>query len=271
MTKLTTITPYWGRPDALERWVHAVDGATTPEVAHILFFVGESVSPNLPSSINGRFSDHVPGEESIGYYHDMGATLCESEWIMKLDIDTPPHQEFFSRLLKVLESAPKKSWFNVGMIYVNNLTSRRLLSSDKLPLKPGEYLDIVNNRKLISSFRGYTDPQATNWVARTQEYLELGGSDPRFKGYGWEDYQQIYMLEKNRIGKDPLPGPVNLTNVTQRCRDEIARPRALQLFKHDPLLSLAHHWHPGSMGKAYKSHIEDNRKVLLDWITSKRV
>lgn len=271
--KLTTITPFWNRPDMLERWLTAIAGASHPEVQHLLFVVGEPIPQSFYNvdglSMVARLVKGPPGYYSIGHYHNMGAELANSEWIMKLDVDTFPHVNFFQQLLDVLDHAGPREWFNVGMVYVHQRYCNKL-SKDKLPLTTPAYAELVQSRRAISANSSYPDPQATNWVVRRQEYLDFGGCDPRFRGYGWEDYQQIYMMEHIFRGTDPLPGSLSITNVTKRCRDEIARPRAKLLFERNFQLALIHHWHQNSAGTPYKSHVEANRKVLFDCICKVR-
>lgn len=256
----------------LEKWLVAIGGADHTEVAHILYVVGdEPPIKDIPSSVEIERCQGLGGVQSIGHYHNFGAEQANSEWIMKLDIDTFPHVNFFPPLLEILEHARPKEWFNVGMIYVNRAFSLGNLSVDRLPLTTAHHMDLVNKRRMISEKKDYPDPQATNWVIRKSDYQAFGGCDPRFRGYGWEDYQQIYAMERQWRGQDPLPGHLDLGNVTRRCRDEIARPKALQLFERNFQLCLLHHWHSDRVSAPpYKAHVSDNKKVLLDCIQKLR-
>ncbi len=257
---LTTITSVWQRPEMLRLWLQHLKGAAHPEVCHLVYFVGED-PPAWWEEESGNcikvVDDIAPGK-SIGYYHNMGAIHTDTEWIMKLDVDTFPNVHYFNELVPVLLSAGSKEWFNGGMFYLGKVHSRFL---HNLPLGDGCYRQIMDNRRTYSA-NSYILPAATNFICRRREYLLLGGCDSRFKGYGWEDYQQIYMLEKYQRGEDPLPGPVTLDNVTQRCRDEISRPKAKQLWERNPWLCLLHHWHPANKGTS----MNDNRQALYDYV-----
>ena len=242
---------------------------------HIIFVIGEPI-PQIPHPRSVRFvgcqspPDH---RLSIGYYHNLGAQLAESEWIMKLDVDAFPNRAYFSELLGILDKAGPKEWFNGGMFYVNQASSARFLSS------PGpELLSVANYLRITRSIDihcslTYKAPAATNFICRRENYLKLGGCDQRFLGYGWEDYQQIYMLERYQRGQDPLPGTIDMANVSERCRDEISRPKARELIRRNEMLGLLHHWHPGSKDPTYKSPkiLQHNRQVLLDYVLRARL
>jgi predicted glycosyltransferase involved in capsule biosynthesis len=202
----------------------------------------------------------VTGKElGIGHWHNIGARMASSEWIMKLDVDTLPNPRYFKELLPLLAFAKPREWFNGGMIYLNPKASSLLATKD---LTERSYMEITENPGFYSS-ASYLRPAGTNFICRRQEYLDLGGCDERFRGYGWEDYQQIYMLERHQRGANPLPGRVDLKNVTWRCRDEISRAKAWELFQKNRWLCLLHRWHPRG---PYRSAMADNRTVLLDHI-----
>jgi hypothetical protein len=267
---LTTITPYWGRPDALRVWIKAIQKAKQPGVEHIVFFCGDK-SHGFDHQNVRVINAEMPASgvrPSIGYFHNQGAELANSEWIMKLDVDALPNEHFFARILQKIEQAQPKEWFNVGMFYVNKATSESMLNFHQDVLTEEAYRFITKRIMVTTGTSGMRLPAATNFVCRRQEYIDLGGCDPRFRGWGWEDYQQIYMLEKHQQGADPLPGPVSQDNVTTRCRDEISRRKAKELYQNDPFLALLHRWHPNVLNQNYKNAIvaQQNQMVLLDHI-----
>jgi hypothetical protein len=273
---LTTITPVWKRPEMLRGWVRAIRGASIPEVKHFVYFVGENppewwTSEVQDAPIIAFRRDEPGGSNSIGFYHNIGAISASSEWIMKLDIDTIPNVKLFSGLMPVIKVAQPRQWFNCGMITIGKASSEVLLADDRLPLVPERYLHLLENRK-IHACGGYKDPSATNFICRRNDYLNLGGCNDRFKGWGWEDYQQIYFLERYARGNDPLPGFVDHSNVTQRCRDEIARPKAMELWRKNKFLCLLHRFHGPSSDPEYKNseNTEHNRSVLFEIIKAVR-
>ena len=273
---LTTITPYWNRPEMLKTWMAAVKGAGHPQVKHIICFVGERVPGWVkkeyeyePSFLFLEFPDDVPGELSIGHYHNRGARMACSEWMMKLDVDALPNVFYFKSLLEILQHADPNEWFNGGMIYVNEQASAELLNANRMPVSDVTYRTVMGN---LRRYCGSTclGPAATNFICRTQAYLEIGGCDDRFRGYGWEDYQQIFALERRWVGRNPLPGPITFENVTKRCCREISRRRARELWKRNPWLCLLHHFHQASPDRNYKSHeiMQRNKLVLLEYINT---
>lgn len=254
----------------LRVWLRAIWRASVPEVEHLIFFIGEPVPEHLSAPylrpIGAQTAKHGV-RPSIGYFHNMGAKLANTKWIMKLDVDAIPNEDFFKRLLPVLKTAKERQWFNAGMFYINQRSSAAFLSADKDPLGRSVYDELSQNIRLHSK-SAYAYPAATNFICRTEDYLKLGGCAQQFQGYGWEDYQQIYMLERYQQMCNPLPGPVTFENVTKRCREEISRPKARQLWEMDKALALLHCWHRPSRDTNYRARqISDkNRQVLLDYI-----
>lgn len=264
---LTTITPYWKRPQMLAIWLRCLRNAACPEVQHHIYFVGEPIPGWWAEETKGLniVAFHQPEEPglSIGHYHNLGARQATTEWIMKLDIDTLPHTVYFSHLLPILKDSGRREWFNGGMFYLNEHYSRFFFNGQGV-LSPETYQTIMSYPQSYSA-SSYFRPAASNFICRKQIYLSLGGCSNKFRGYGWEDYQQIYMLEKHQRQADPLPGYVDLKNVTQRCRDEISRRKAKELVESNHWLCLIHHWHP-RIDSPYFHSMAANRQVLLDYI-----
>ena len=268
---LTTITPCWGRKDILTRWLQCLEFARDPRVSHLVIFVGEPV----PDWVGDRyksdpcfrfvsFPQDVPGQLSIGHYHNWASKECDTEWIMKLDVDALPNEFYFTALVPLLVQAEVREWFNGGMLYLTpSLTSS--LFQTRSSVTPEFYGAVLEDLK--NSTETPHSPAASNFICRRQDYLNLGGCDPRFRGYGWEDYQQLYMLERHRLGKCPFERNIHLRNITQRCRDELSRRKAQQLWQHSKWLCLLHHWHPKLHSGNYRSsaNIENNRRVLFDY------
>ncbi len=268
MSVLTTITPVWRRQHVLRLWLQNLRGVTIPQVHHFVYFVGEQPPDwweiEAPPNVTAMVRTEEPGL-SIGFYHNLGASQATSEWIMKMDVDVFPNVQYFQELLYVLSTATPKEWFNGGMFYVNKTYSIELMST--FPLSEKVYSHVMDNRRIYTD-SSYLSPAATNFICRRQSYLDLGGCDDQFVGYGWEDYQQLYMLEKRQLGKDPLPGPLTLANVTNRCRDEISRPKAKDLWERNSWLCLLHHWHQRAERNA--DRVSRNRRILFDYIMTQR-
>lgn len=267
---LTTITPYWSRPEMLQLWLKAIATASHPDVEHLVLFCGDDIPSNL-SQYRVRFVRcEVPKRgprPSIGYFHNIGAALAHTPWIMKLDVDAFPNALFFHSLLPVLQHAQPRQWFNAGMFYINKPISESFLTKNQPILKVETYLSIIRRIRMTGA-SPYRAPAATNFICRREEYLELGGCDLRFKGWGWEDYQQIYMLERHFQGMEPLRGIINKETCLTMCRDQISRPKALQLFECNENLALLHRWHAPNTDPNYRADkiVDENHMVLLDYI-----
>jgi hypothetical protein len=252
---LTTVTPVWGRSEAFHYWMDSLDRAAAPGVQHLVYCVGES-SPKPRR--NFEFVRANSPELSIGHFHNLAAERIESPWMMKLDLDAIPNELFFENLLAVLHRADPLDWYNAGMVYLNEAMSSAYLSR---PLTLQGYTYLMNNRRRVS-LHAYAEPGGSNFICRREHYRTAGGADERFRGWGWEDYQQTFALESLRRGRSPLPSVPNLTTVTSLCRDTITRPKAAELLALSPFLCLLHRFHP----PANRKHSMPNRKVLLDYI-----
>jgi len=271
---LTTITPYWGRPEMLKTWLLALKGATHPQVRHLLILVSPSedlLLPELPPNLSIEFCRGTPSH-SICHYHNLGIELANTPWVMKMDVDTIPNVRFFPELLSVLETARSREWFNVGMIYLNRLASLGYFAPHRLPVSAAVYVDVMKSLPVISA-SPYRMPAGSNFVCRRRDYIEAMGGDPDhalrgFFGYGWEDYLQLYLLERHFLQRDPLPGWLDEKNVTQRCRDILSRAKAKDTWLRNPWLCLLHHWHPVARNTEYRdpAKMDANRRFLLSEI-----
>lgn len=252
-------------------YLKALAGASIPEVKHLVLFAkGGSRHIELPSP-QFEFVD-VPSEHrghSIGHYHNLGAEIANTEWIMKSDVDVLPNVRYYKELLSFLHDAAPRQWFNGGFIYVKRYHSDLLLDEQQIPIGEHRYELMISSLRDLSQ-HAHWHPAGSQFICRRADYIALGGCH-NFRGWGWEDYQQLYMLEWYFRGEDPLPGRIDLENVTQRCRNEISRTKAYELFHQNKWLCMFHRWHPDTSGPDYKHFKELNRQVLLDYILNKRL
>jgi predicted glycosyltransferase involved in capsule biosynthesis len=243
----------------LRSWLRCLMDASIPEVKHLILAPGYTKE-------NFKWLDHPQIQVifpsagktfDIGHLHNIGISQANSDWVMKLDVDCMMHTSFFKELLDYISGVQGHcNWFNIGMFY----------------LKPGPSLFFKNserkelNEEMASTFI-HGSPTGSQFVCKRATYLHGGGCLSDFHGYGWEDYQQLYMLASNNFVRDPLPGEVTLENVTNRCRDEISRKYTRITFKRNPLLFLLHCHHKKH---ATMDYLEYNRKVLYDYVISKK-
>lgn len=267
---LTTVTPVWNRPKMFNLWKQGMESATIPEVNHLVV-VADNTDPVPESNSKFGYIKAVPkGVHSLGKYHNLAANCLETKWIMKFDLDAIPSVDFFKNLIPVIEEAKEREWFNCGMFFLNIRASAKYLESDRLPVTQAIREEIVRRIRIY----GWKSeiPDASNFICRREDYLSFGGCDKRFSGYGWEDYQQTYMLERRFKKSDPLPGELTFQNVAGRCKSEICRRKARMLFDKDNSLCLFHRWHGIKKDGVYKSRegMQANRKVLFDCINEAR-
>lgn len=271
---ITTITPYRDRPDHLNAWMKCVNRASNAYMRHLLIVPGGMKKTDAAIFRNndiGFIELHEPkdlpsGIMTIGHWHNWAAKeLVTTPWIMKMDVDCLAHTEFFNALVEHVLVAGQREYFNIGFFNMSRTASTIVGSG----LPYAKYRSMLDDLKRITG-KADAQPAGSHFVCRTADYLDCGGCLPEFVGYGWEDYQQLYMLERMRIGDDPLHGIVDIHNVTQRCRDEISRPRCRSLFKLDTRLALMHKWHGSSNDPKYKTCIENNRRVLLKYVLEQK-
>lgn len=264
MEILTTITPQWKRPDMLRSWVKSIRGSIHPFVKHLVYFVRDlppdwwdSETADLP--ILAVCCPFDPPGLSIGHYHNDGAEISNSEWIMKMDVDTIWNVDFFKTLIPFLCRADQRQWFNCGMVLLT--PEMTAYAENHLPLSVEKHEEFLFKDR----------PVSTNFICRRKTYLKYAQCESAFRGWGYEDYQQIYDLERYQLRRDPLPGDIDINTLTQRCRDEISRPKAMELFGMDKRLCLFHKWHPKtSPGSDYRASAEKNRMILFQHINKAR-
>ena len=254
----------------LTAWQIAVSSASTPNTRHLLLFAGETPSFAYASG-QMRVGIQVvtcppPDGKSIGWYHNYGAEIADTEWIMKLDVDCLPHQNYFKNLLPLLAEAKEREWFNGGMLYTEKDFAESRLGISDLPITEATYHAIMRGRSRRAVIGG------SNFICRKADYLATGGCDVRFSGYGWEDYYQLYLLEHNLLRRDPLQGTLTMENVTIRCREELSRQKAVDLLMRDPSLCLLHKWHPPGPREGYRhpAIMQNNRTILFETINRMR-
>lgn len=268
MPTITTITPYWGRPEAFRYFEHSLDGClrtveTNRFAHHLVLLAGESKWKYLDPMRPPRHSRLelveccAPEGMSIGHYHNIGAEMAKTEWIMKLDVDCLIHPNFFVSLHRLLGTAKPRQWFNIGMLHMPS----DVTDEARKHLWDVCYFDSLVQSRSKWAQGSYKNPVGSNFVCRREDYLLNAKCHLDFAGYGWEDYYQMYHLEKNYLGKRPIDG-ATFGNVTQKCRGILSRQKALQSFQFDPALCLFHQWHP-IIGGTYRQTAQMLRNKML--------
>lgn len=256
---LTTITPVWDSryEQMFDVWAKNLEAAHVSGLQHLVFCPG--LKGKLIAAPGRHFEICFQGQpgDSIGWFHNAGARIARTEWIMKLDLDAMVNPSYFENLFAVLSQARPREWFNGGMIYINQTYSRAYLDD---PVTPQGYQYLMARRSAISQLGGRIG--GSNFICRREDYLATGGCDPRFRGWGWEDYQQTFSLEVQFRDRLPWPEVPPVESITAACRDMITRPKAEALLRESPWLCLLHHYHETSP----RNHSLENRTVLWDCV-----
>ena len=255
----------------LKTWARNLARNTHPQICHYVIAQGEpSGSLDWLTRDNPQIRViYTPDKPTfdLGTLHNVGAAMCLTPWMMKLDVDVMVHPFFFDAVLeriRICESTGR-IWFNVGFICLTRKASQHIQAKAAV-----EWLDVieaVTNRSVQQNPHRWIE--ATQFVCKTGAYLSEGGCLDTFHGYAWEDYMQLYMLAYMQGQADPLAGlPITKENVTQQCREVLSKKEAQATYRLDNRLVLLHLWH-SCMTKT-KEGIDRNRDILYDYITKKR-
>lgn len=278
MPKLITITPFKERWDMLPLWIQSIKNSpfhhllVTPHPLAMFNPVCPRLinSPQLSSRLTVVRAEvgEGPDDFSIGLYHNEGARVAKEmgfEWMMKWDVDAIPFPSFWEALQHRLKTL--QTWTNLGFVYMTKFTSEKFALEywdERIRAQLEKWL----KSNLPSTTSDDHLPAASQFVCRVEDYLELGGCLPAFKGYGWEDYQQIYMLARHYHRQPLFPlktiTPENVTQLMKEYTREIARKEWEDSGKE---LILFHRWHRGMVKDPIQ--VQQNRMTLYHYVKEK--
>lgn len=197
---------------------------------------------------------------SIGRALNYGASISDSMFILKQDVDCLPYDGIYERILQHCRDLQQKpmAWSNLGVFNCTEEFSAEYLSG---PIS-FETFELVRD---TDSTKTEIKRAAGNQIlVRRETYERVGGTARDFRGWGWEDYQLIYYLERLEEPSFRL-SEYRLATITQRCRDEISRPKNIRTNELD--LAFLHKWHdPLADPDDYRAYVDENRKHLLSHI-----
>lgn len=263
-TKISVVIPYRNRQDNLEVLLSNLKNVSTTYVDFHLISLGDAntlLSKKCEDAgVNFHYQDYQ-GLFSIGKAINTGAKLVKGEYILKQDVDCLPYPGLYEKLVEHTISIDdnKFAWANIGVYYCNSYFSQKYLHG---PVTYETYL----NAKYNDSYKEKLKIACGNcFLVNREHYLEIGGISDRFHGWGWEDYQLLYYLEKAFNPAFKLSS-YNERSVVKNCREELARPK--NAFTNELDLIFLHRWHDKAKDeKNYRKYTQSNRELLLELVS----
>ena len=262
MKTVSVLIPYRNRLDTFRVLADNVSVVDKANVEFHVISMGDS-DPlvSVLCKRSGLHYHYLPHVEmfQIGLAHNFGATIATGQYILKQDVDCLPYDGFYDQVLTFIadELTEPRAWANVGVYYCNEWFSKTYLTGRITR----DIYDLAKDAHKASC--NYASGNC--FLANREDYLQIGGCSERFRGWGWEDCQVAYCLEKSYNPEFRLSA-YELETIIDVCRDEITRPKNRATYQRD--IVFLHKWHdPRSDEARYKEFGEHNRKVLLDVVT----
>lgn len=260
MITLSVIIPYRNRISNLRCLADNLAYVQKHNIEFHLISLGdrreEVVALCKRSGLNYHYLDYH-NVFNIGLAHNYGATLSVGEYILKQDVDCIPYVGFYVELLNHIDTlrSNKKLWSNLGVFYCNERFSKECLSD--IVTK-----EIYNQAKHNPDCKEEIKFACGNcFLVNRNHFIEIGGCSKSFEGWGWEDYQVCYFLEKS-LNPQLTLSSCTLETIVSVCREEIARPKNKSTNEKD--LVFLHKWHDNKENDpTYNNYIEKNRNTLL--------
>ena len=219
-----------------------------------------------------KLKQPADGVRSIGDCLNAGALDTNTKWMMKLDLDMVVHDGLWDAVTNLITSS-SSDWYNLGALYLSRTVSQRV---GEAPMTKTRYSQIT---EAIATGRSGVVARrlgGIQFVCPVLDYLAVGGTDPNFRGYGWEDYATVYNL--NRLSANTRP----ITHVTPATtcsvlRDELVEPMCNEVFIKDNRLAVLHYQHepevktPGVVDpNAYKcpARMAENKYKVYELVSS---
>lgn len=263
MTRLAILIPYRHRLTNLRILLSNIRQVRARNLEFHLISLGDSSDEVRLLCESANVNYHFVAHDrvfQIGVALNYGAKCTTADYILKQDVDCLPPPGFYDRVLMYIDELAHdpKAWANVGVFYCNRWFSNKFLN------------ELVSEKTYLlakhkSRFKERLKNACGNcYLVQRLHYLALGGCSERFIGWGWEDYQVAYFLEKALHPHFELSSH-ELPTITAVCRDEIARPKNALTNARD--IVFLHRWHdPGENPPEYGAYIDHNRRILWELI-----
>lgn len=205
MKKVTVITSYHDREENARIYNEMIRRIPKHTRKRIEFIVIANIKNELTlfSEVDNLGITCEPF--NTGKYHNIAASEACGEWILKLDIDCIPHDDFWENLFTRI-SLTAMNFFNIGAYYA------------KKRMESFEPFDLLKNVR----FEKYVPCGVQYCVHR--EYFERIGFSEVFSGYGYEDYATLYKMMYHSACKGYDDEMLTKHNGTAIFRDDYVKP-----------------------------------------------
>lgn len=205
------------------------------------------------------------GAFSLASCRNYGARFVQTPTMMTLDVDYVLTQETLEKLLKIIkikEIAENPARFLVlPCVFLNEFGTQKFANGE-LVEEEIQYQLVFNDKKHFD----FCSPASSSVVLNTYTFLELGGYDESFVGFGYEDFDFLSRLLRHCATFEILPKEIkyfapNWTmNSFRGFRAWYALVGLEAMFYG---ISLYHLWHIRPNQNGYLSANEVNRKTFL--------
>lgn len=262
------------REDALNRLDYVSLDLDCP--AEVDFVVVDDGSPeDVSDHIRARclelgFKYHRIASEfqpfSIGRARNYGAQVATAEYILFQDIDLLPYDGFYNDVLNEVHVARldefAERFLMFGVVYLTDDATTEFFSTSPC-FRKSKFLQYLFDEDKAKIEKFSTGTSVTLW--RRIYYLSVGGNDPAFEGWGYEDLEFACRAIR-RVKAFPLPDDFSLdyrnfqSILEYRGWKSVYRLFGDQTFQKG--LVLFHAWHPVYQSGTYIRSKERNRRLF---------
>ncbi|WP_435655866.1 capsular polysaccharide export protein, LipB/KpsS family [Brucella pituitosa] len=276
--RVTCIIPFRyleDRPDAVERFRHPKLDIDTPSVIHFLVVDDGSDPERVPAIRNlckklgysYIYLNTSDRQFSVGRCRNIGAQYSRSQYIFMQDIDLMPYPGFYKELLaeisiQDLDEDPNR-FLMIPYIFLTELGTEGYLKADIATRKQlFLHYALIADKGTIEKYSSGTSANVYNRIW----YLQRGGNDADFEGWGYEDIEfNSRAIRTDRyfpIARDWAVEKFNFNSVlewktykaTYRLHGDLCLFKGIVLF---------HAWHPVVQASDYMLKQAVNRDLFI--------
>lgn len=205
------------------------------------------------------------GAFSLASCRNYGAIFVQTPTMMTLDVDYVLTQETLEKLLKMIKTKEiaenPASFLILPCVFLNELGTQKF-ASGALGEEKIQYQLIFKDKKHFD----FCSPASSSVVLNTYTFLEIGGYDESFVGFGYEDFEFFNRLLRHCATFEILPKEIKYfapnwkMNSFRGFRAWYALVGLEAMFYG---ISLYHLWHIRPNQNGYLSANEVNKKLFL--------